>query len=136
MRCGGGRGQNATYSAEGRTEGSTCEVCAPISNGFAYYYRGNQTSFIPAVVTQVGADSPGACLAEFAQLMDAAWFIGGSVQLEKVSGVSSFEACVKACRTTDDCQYVNYNYEASLAADNTTFVPECMIKRLNTTAAP
>jgi hypothetical protein len=72
-KCGGGRGVNATYGGAGREE-TDCTVCAPISSGFTFYYRGQQSAFTPEVVSRVGAQSQGDCLAEFAQLADAAWF--------------------------------------------------------------
>lgn len=133
-RCGGGRGLNATYGAPGRTQGADCDVCLAITNGFTFYYRGNQSSFVPAVVSRLGAESSADCLAEFAQINDAAWFLGGTARLNKVNNIASFNDCVESCRTTATCQYASYNYEASLAADNVTFVPECLIKTANMSA--
>lgn len=133
QRCGGGRGANATYGVEG-SEARVCEPCPAVANGFTFYYRGNQSAFVPAVVSRLGAGSAGDCLAEFAQITDSAWALGGTVQLTDVANIASFEACAEACRTTSNCQYATYDYEASLAADNRTYVPKCSIKRPSASA--
>jgi len=83
--------------------------------GFSFDYLGQNQNFTPAAVARNLADSPADCLAEFAQIADAAWQMGGGVSMTPVAGVSSFADCVTACKNEANCQYITYDYDAAAA---------------------
>lgn len=111
--CGAANG--ATYGPAGRPEGTACETCPVMVTGFSFDYNGVNQNFTPAAVARQYADSPADCLAEFAQIADAAWQMGGLVTLTPVADVANFDACVTACKNNDNCQYITYDYDAAAA---------------------
>lgn len=74
-------------------------------------------------MARTGAVSLGECLAEFAQIADIAWYMGGSVALTSVP-VDTFEACVRNCKADDGCQYITFDYNSN----------QCYKKTLSNTA--
>jgi len=86
--------------------------------GFSFDYLGQNQNFTPAAVARSLADSPADCLAEFAQIADAAWQMGGDASLltnvTAASGVNTFSGCVANCKDDDTCQYITFDYEASM----------------------
>jgi hypothetical protein len=69
-------------------------------------------------VARSRADSAADCLAEFAQIADAAWYMGGSAALDNITAsvsANTFGACVAACKGATDCQYVTYLYDTRSA---------------------
>lgn len=113
QRCGGGRGANATFGAAGRSVGSDCAACPAALNAFSFFHRSSHSRFTPDVVSRVGAESSSNCLAEFAQIADAAWSMGGAIALNHVPDIRSFDDCVDSCKSSAGCQYVTYDYEAT-----------------------
>jgi len=113
-QCGAGNG--ATFGPAGRPEGTACEACPAMTTGFSFDYLAVNQNFTPAAVARAGADSPADCLAEFAQIADAAWFLGGSVAMTNVtqaSGVTTFDGCVADCKADGNCQYITFDYDAA-----------------------
>jgi hypothetical protein len=49
-----------------------------MSSGFSFDYQAQNQNFTPTVVARSGAESAADCLAEFAQINDAAWYMGGA----------------------------------------------------------
>jgi len=85
--------------------------------GFSFDYLGQNMNFTPAAVARNLADSPADCLAEFAQIADAAWQMGGGVTLinaTNVDGVTTFSGCVANCKADANCQYITFDYETSM----------------------
>jgi hypothetical protein len=81
--------------------------------GFSFDYKGDNQPFTPAPVAREGAESAADCLAEFAQIEDVAWYLGGTANLEAVSDANTFDGCVAACQSNANCQYVTFNYTAA-----------------------
>lgn len=100
----------------GRQLGSECVACPAVFNGFSFFHQSTNSKFVPAAVARAGAKTSGDCLAEFAQVADAAWHMGGTVSLMPVSGIRSFADCTESCRTDAICQYITYDYEAEVGA--------------------
>jgi hypothetical protein len=124
-QCGGAAA--ATYGPAGRNaaEDNACEACPTMSVGFSFDYLAVNQPFTPASVARTGAGSAADCLAEFAQIEDAAWFMGGSVALGNITAslsVNTFGACVDACQASPTCQYVTYDYNTQ----------ECFVKTVGT----
>jgi len=119
IQCGG---NNATYGTAGREKDEPCVECPVIAVGFYFDYMAVNRNFTPVVVARPGAASAADCLAEFAQIADLAWYMGGPVDMDLVD-VGTFEACVDICKRDDDCQYITYDY-------NTT---QCYKKMVNST---
>lgn len=111
--CGGGRGANATFGAAGRAVSSDCTPCSAAINGYSFFHRSTNKQFVPDVVSRAMAETASDCLAEFAQVVDAAWFMGGSVALTPVPGISSFGDCIDSCRSDASCEYITYDYEVA-----------------------
>jgi hypothetical protein len=84
-----------------------------MAGGFFFSYQGANQPFTPAAVAMAGADSPGHCLAEFGQLADGAWYLGGAAEMVNVSAAATFAACVADCRTDAACQYITFDYDAA-----------------------
>jgi hypothetical protein len=82
-------------------------------SGFSFDYLGTNFNFTPDTVARTGADSPADCLAEFAQIADLAWYLGGSVDMANVTGANTFAACVGDCKADASCQYVTFDYDTS-----------------------
>ena len=96
-----------------------------MSVGFSFDYLAVNRPFTPASVARTGAGSAADCLAEFAQIEDAAWFMGGSVALSNITAslsANTFGACVDACQASPTCQYVTYDYDTQ----------ECFVKTVGT----
>lgn len=111
----GGSGVNATFGIAGRpVTDSQCDACPTMSTGFSFDYLAVNQPFTPAPVARIGAASAADCLAEFAQVADGAWYMGGSAALTNLTGsiADTFDACVAACKADDTCQYVTYDYDA------------------------
>lgn len=108
-QCGG---TDATYGPAGRSpeDSSACLVCPTMTVGFSFDVSGDNDAFTPDPVAREGAESAADCLAEFAQIEDVAWYLGGTATMTTVSGANNFSACAAAC--TDDCQYITFNYTA------------------------
>jgi hypothetical protein len=105
-------GSNApTYGPAGREEGSQCEACPVIPRGFYFDYLAVNHNFSPAVVARPGAVSAADCLAEFAQIEDVAWYMGGSLAMAS-AGAATFEGCVSACKDEGACEYLTFDYVA------------------------
>jgi hypothetical protein len=84
-----------------------------MSTGFSFDFMGNK-NFTPAAVARTGADSAADCLAEFAQVVDAAWYLHGSATLANITDTAaSFDACVSACKDDDSCQFITYDYDSN-----------------------
>lgn len=115
-QCGG---LAATYGPAGRSteDGTTaCLDCPTMSVGFSFDYKSVNQAFTPNSVARLGAETGADCLAEFAQIVDAAWWLPGA-NASAVAGVSTFGDCVDAC--TGDCQFVTFDYN-----DNTCYKKE------------
>ena len=84
-----------------------------MATGFSFDYLAQNKNFTPAAVARTGAESPADCLAEFAQIADAAWQMGGSIVLPNVTGVTTFDACVADCKGDANCQYITFDYDAT-----------------------
>jgi hypothetical protein len=105
-------GSNApTYGPAGRESGSDCEACPVIPRGFYFDYLAVNRNFSPAVVARPGAASAADCLAEFAQIEDVAWYMGGPVAMAS-AGANTFEGCVSACQGDSACEYLTFDYVA------------------------
>lgn len=111
QQCGGDFGAN--FGVAGREKDSSCDACPVMATGFSFDYLAVNQNFTPSVVARAGADSPADCLAEFAQISDSAWYMGGSAAMEAVSAASSFDTCVAACKAEDSCQYITFDYDTS-----------------------
>jgi hypothetical protein len=110
-QCGGGSG--ATYGPAGRSKVDPgCVACPAMSTGFSFDHMGNQ-NFTPAAVARLAADSAADCLAEFAQIVDAAWYLNGAVSLAKDASATTFDACVTACKGDDNCQFITFDYDTN-----------------------
>jgi hypothetical protein len=111
-QCGGGA---ATFGVAGRPVSTpACDTCPAMTTGFSFDYEAANQPFTPAAVARTGADSAADCLAEFAQIEDSAWYMGGSAALANITGsvsANTFDACVTACKGDDGCQYVTYDYD-------------------------
>jgi hypothetical protein len=83
-----------------------------MSTGFSFDYMGNK-NFTPAAVARLGAESAADCLAEFAQMVDAAWYLNGAVALAKDTSATTFDLCVKSCKDDDSCQFITYDYDTN-----------------------
>lgn len=110
-QCGGAG--NPTYGPPQRSAGSACEQCPVMATGFSFDYLGTTYTYAPSSVARAGAESPADCLAEFAQIVDTAWYLGGSVSLTNVSGATTFAACVSNCSADSQCQYFTFDHETS-----------------------
>jgi len=108
-QCGGSSG-NATYGPAGRSKGTECLPCPVVKLGYFFDFQAVNQGFAPAVVARVSARSLADCLAEFAQVDDLAWFMGGSVAMAPVEA-NSFEACVEDCKADAACQYLTFDYK-------------------------
>lgn len=128
LPCGGGSGVNATFGAVGREVGSECQACPQITTGFSFFDSSGNNNFVPAVISRAAAESSAECLAEFAQIVDGSWYMGGSVTMTTVANVTSFESCVEICRTDANCQYLTFDY--GVQPDN----PQCFIKTTSVAA--
>jgi hypothetical protein len=108
QQCGGAA---ATYGPAGRNaaEDNACEACPTMSVGFSFDFLAVNQPFTPAAVARVGAASAADCLAEFAQIEDAAWTMAGAT-LNITDRASTFAACVADCKSNADCQFVTFNY--------------------------
>lgn len=109
--CGSTHGAN--FGPAGRQKDSACETCPVMVTGFSFDYLGQNQNFTPAAVARPQADSPADCLAEFAQIADAAWQMGGLVAMTPVANTSEFKDCVAACKDEATCQYITYDYDAA-----------------------
>jgi hypothetical protein len=118
----GGIGVAATYGPPGRSaespSTSNCQSCPAVRAGFMFYWPlpgglDPTNPFKPDVVARRGAQSAGECLAEFAQMGDTAWYMGGTAAMELVSSVG-FDGCVATCKVVCDCQYVTYDYNTAM----------------------
>jgi len=78
--------------------------------GFTYFFNGSIQPFAPPVYARQYATSPAHCVAEFAQIMDGAWFMGGNASMTQQT-TANFDACVQVCRASSTCQYITYDYE-------------------------
>lgn len=109
--CGGVAG--ATYGPAGQDNKANCTTCPTMATGFSFDYTGTNQPFTPASVARSGADSPADCLAEFAQIEDSAWYLGGAVALTNVTDVAvvDFDTCVAHCKGDAACQYVQFDYD-------------------------
>lgn len=110
--CGGPLGAGA-YGPPARPAGTPCVSCPEQVTGFSFDYLAVNRLFRPAAVAREQAGSPADCLNEFAQIVDAAWYMGGVVQLTDVPGNVTFDACVGNCKADANCQYITYDYDAS-----------------------
>lgn len=127
-QCGGSAG--ATYGPAGRqstpaTE-SACLACPVMTTGFSFDYLAQNQNFTPGAVARAGADSPADCLAEFAQIADAAWYMGGTVAMTNVTqsdGVTTFAGCVANCKADANCMYITFDYDASTCEKKTWSTP-------------
>jgi hypothetical protein len=75
--------------------------------------------YAPRTVAPLGARGPQDCLAEFGQLLDAAWWLPtssntGMVVRGSADGINSFADCVATCTATARCQYITYDYSGGI----------------------
>lgn len=97
-----------------------------MSSGFSFDWAGTPQPFTPAPVARTGAASPADCLAEFAQIVDAAWYMGGAVSLTNATdSATTFDACVAACKASATCQYATFDYDSK----------QCFLKAVGTASA-
>lgn len=82
-----------------------------MTTGFSFDYLAQNQQFTPAAVARLGADNAGDCLAEFAQIVDSAWYLGGATTT--VSSANTFDDCVTDCKGDATCQYITFDYEAA-----------------------
>lgn len=108
----GGPGASATYGPAGRTVGSACVSCTTSATGYSFEWNGSNGLFNPQAVSRVGATSSVACLTEFAQFADHAWWLPttGDTNMVVTGSVVSFSDCVATCTSAAKCQYVTYDY--------------------------
>jgi hypothetical protein len=68
----------------------------------------------PPLAAPAGAQLSLDCLAEFAQIVEDAWWLPTTDNSSTVitPGVSTFEECVAQCNASVACQYATYDYEA------------------------
>lgn len=109
--CGG---DAATFGVAGRPKHAPCAPCPSVITGYSFDYLANNLIFAPDLVARSGADTASHCLAEFAQIMDVAWFVGGNATMTMASDATSFAACVAKCKSNPACQYITYDYDASI----------------------
>lgn len=79
--------------------------------GFSFDFKSANQAFTPDSVAREGAESGADCLAEYAQIVDAAWWLPGAAggfAGAEVADVSNFTACVEACGA--NCQMVTFDY--------------------------
>jgi hypothetical protein len=88
--------------------------------GFSFDYLTTNYNFTPASVARASAGSPADCLAEFAQIVDTAWYLGGAVAMTNVTGATTFPACVTNCKADPNCQYITFDYETSACSKKTS----------------
>jgi hypothetical protein len=96
---------------------SDCEACPVIKPGYFFDFRGVNKPFAPETVSRPAAASLGDCLAEFAQIEDIAWILGGSAAMS-ATGADTFEACVDGCKADERCMYLTFDYVKSLCYQN------------------
>jgi len=86
-------------------------LCAAAA-GAVYCRNGSNGLFNPQAVSRVGATSSVACLTEFAQFADHAWWLPttGDTNMVVTGSVVSFSDCVATCTSAAKCQYVTYDY--------------------------
>jgi len=113
--CGATNGAN--YGPAGREAGLACVECPAMVTGFSFDYLGSNMNFTPAAVARSQADSPADCLAEFAQIADAAWQMGGDaaslVNVTAASSVNTFTGCVADCKADAACMYMTFDYDTN-----------------------
>lgn len=110
-QCGGING--ATFGPAGRSKlAPDCVACPAMSTGFSFDHMGNQ-NFTPAAVARLAADSAADCLAEFAQIVDTAWYLNGAAVLTQDTNATTFDACVAACKDDANCQFITYDYDSN-----------------------
>lgn len=115
-KCGGLNGPQ--YGPAARPmDTPACEACPLMTVGFSFDYLAQNKPYTPAPVARTGAASAADCLAEFAQIEDAAWYMAGDAALltNVTDSVSSntFQACADFCKGSSTCQYITYDYETS-----------------------
>jgi hypothetical protein len=78
--------------------------------GFSFDFLAVNQPFKPNPVARLEAGSAADCLSEFAQIEDAAWYMGGAAAMAYITDTaSSFDDCVAACKTSTDCQYITFD---------------------------
>jgi hypothetical protein len=97
--------------------------------GFSFDYLAQNQPFTPLPVARAEASSAADCLAEFAHIEDAAWYLPvPDALLTTVSSATDFDACVAACKAAGDCQFVTYNYDG-------TSGNKCFLKKTEASSA-
>lgn len=73
---------------------------------------GSNDLFAPQAVSRVGASSSVACLTQFAQFADGAWWLptSGNTNMDVATSVATFADCAATCTSLIACQYVTYDY--------------------------
>jgi hypothetical protein len=92
-----------------RALNSDCEACPIIKPGYFFDYQGVNKPFAPETVSRPAAASLGDCLAEFAQIEDIAWILGGAAAMS-TTDAATFETCVGGCKVDASCMYLTYDY--------------------------
>lgn len=131
-KCGGAAG--ATFGPVGReasTEGRKCLAC-PISTGFSFDYLAQNQLFVPETVARLGADSSADCLAEYAQIVDDVWFLGGDAALTTVetigngtTNITTVVECTEACSEDADCMFVTFSYDGQVCQKKVAEAGRC-----------
>lgn len=109
-QCGGSSGAN--YAPAGQAKGTDCLPCPLLEVGWAFDYKGSEQTFLPNIIARPRADSRSACLAEFLQNAEPAFYMGGSAALTPVANATTFAECAESCRAAPACQYLTYDYES------------------------
>lgn len=94
--------------------GTAPTVCSWSGTGYSFNWNGENDVFSAQAVSPPGADSSWDCVAEFAQIVDSAWYLPttGNTAMTATANVSTFAACVALC-TAPDCEYVTYDYRTN-----------------------
>lgn len=120
-QCGGSN--PATYGPAGRPKDTECVTCPGMAKGFFFDYLALNHPYKPDVVARPGATTAGDCLAEWSQIVDAAWFLGNITTLPKPPVTYSgsvddkFLACLAQCKDEPLCQFFTFDYDATLDAN-------------------
>lgn len=109
-QCGGGYGSAASYGPAGRERGSACIPCNTALSYYSYDWQNQNDVWGAPVAARLGADNAADCLAQYAQIVDGAWYLPltGLTGVTTTSNITSFSDCVALC--TDSCQFVTYDY--------------------------
>lgn len=106
-QCGGA---SATYGPAGSDAGTNCTTCPAMTQGFAFDYRGTSVDYAPGSIARSGASTASDCLAEFAQIVDVAWWLNSTATPAASAAAADMTACAATCMGS--CMFVTLDYES------------------------